>query len=73
MDIPRFLAWMHHGEGVWWLPRLRAKWQIEAAAERARRDGDATEAEARVPKHWRGGRCDPAETTIWADDGAEAA
>lgn len=66
MDIPRFLAWLHHGEGAWWLPRLRVKWAIEDAAEQARQaehDGP----EARVPSHWRGGRADPEETTIWAD------
>ena len=72
MPLPAYLDWAATAEGQRWLERLRIKWAIRAeaerreAAERAAGHDDA----AWQARGWRGGRCDPHEFSIFADEAA---
>jgi hypothetical protein len=77
MPFPTYLEWAGTEAGHAWLTRLRIKWAVEHAA-RARDlaaarspDREPSEAEWRA-QGWRGGRADPAETTIFDDEGTAA-
>lgn len=70
MTIPEFLAWCEHGEGDWWLSRLRVKWQIQAAAQRQEREDREAGRDDASWKGWHGGRCDPHEFSRFDDEGA---
>lgn len=70
MTIPDLLAWCEHGEGAWWLSRLTVKWAIQAEARQqdaADREAGQDEATWRA-KGYRGGRCDPHEFSVFADE-----
>lgn len=61
MSIKELLEWCYHGEGTWWVARLRVKQRIELRAEQlAREQARINSKQKRLEDEgWQGGETDP--------------
>lgn len=70
MDVERLLRWCYHGEGTWWVSRLRVKRRIIARAEQlAQEQARINSRNKRLEDEgWQGGETDPRYACDFLDD-----